>query len=137
MYYVLVDSEGNRVDAFQEEQAAHEALRAMVDEEPDAADDVLLLAYRDDGGREGEALMFSDLSSPRDPIPAPVLTLGGHQASALGIVDLGEVTLSVPPTATVMASHTVLDRPNTVRGGAVWGAKVVPSADPAPTPSLP
>jgi len=61
MYYVLVDSEGNRLGAFHDEQAAIEELHAEVEEDAAAADDLLLLTYHEDGGLEGPARMFAEL----------------------------------------------------------------------------
>lgn len=134
MYYVLVDSEGNRLDAFHEEQAAHEALLAMVAEDPDAANDVLLFSYRDDGGREGEALMFADLADSSEPRDRSSIRMGSTIAGA-ATVDLAAV-LSPPPTATVMAGPPLVQSPDVVRAGAMWAprARVESSTDRMPTP---
>jgi hypothetical protein len=61
MYFAISDSEGNTVESFHEEAEAERALLAMVDECPADADELLLLAYEDDGTPAGDARLASDL----------------------------------------------------------------------------
>lgn len=61
MRYLILDSMGNAVDAFRTRVAAHATLRAIVDEEPDAADALVILAYDDAGRPAGEPITFDDL----------------------------------------------------------------------------
>lgn len=54
MHYVLLSSTGNMIDSYEEEPAARAALQRIVDAEPDAAEDVALIAYGDDGEPVGD-----------------------------------------------------------------------------------
>lgn len=54
MYYVLMDSTGNLIESFRDEDAARAALEEIVENEPEAAEDVVLLAYEDDGTPGGD-----------------------------------------------------------------------------------
>lgn len=49
MHYVLLSATGNMIDSYTEEHAARAALERIVDAEPEAAEDVALIAYGDDG----------------------------------------------------------------------------------------
>jgi hypothetical protein len=49
MNYVLLSSTGNLIDSYKDESEAHAALQRIVDAEPDAAEDVALMTYGDDG----------------------------------------------------------------------------------------
>jgi hypothetical protein len=59
MYYVILDSSGNLVESFQDEEAARTALSRIVHDDPDAADHVAILTY-DDSGPVGEAITVAD-----------------------------------------------------------------------------
>jgi hypothetical protein len=61
VFYVIVDTSGKRLDSFWDAGAAESALRAMVETEPDLADEVLLLTYSDEGEPVEPARMLSDL----------------------------------------------------------------------------
>lgn len=54
MHYVLLSSTGNMIDSFQEESAARAALQRIVDAEPEAAEDIVLMTYGDDGLPTGD-----------------------------------------------------------------------------------
>jgi hypothetical protein len=49
MHYVLLTSTGNMIDSYERESAARAALQRLVDAEPEAAEDVALMTYGDDG----------------------------------------------------------------------------------------
>lgn len=51
MYYVLLDSTGNLIESYREEDAAQAALARIIEDEPDAVDDVVLIAYDEAGDR--------------------------------------------------------------------------------------
>lgn len=59
MYFTILDNTANAVDTFTSEREAVAALEAMVENDPEAADDLLLLRYDDDGNPVGEALEAS------------------------------------------------------------------------------
>jgi hypothetical protein len=61
MTYSIFDSTGNLVDAFEERDAAIAALRAIVKAEPDAADEVFIVAQDDEGNMVGETIYGSSL----------------------------------------------------------------------------
>lgn len=61
MTYSIFDSTGNLVDAFEERDAAIAALRAIVQAEPDAADEVFMVAQDDEGNMVGETIYGSSL----------------------------------------------------------------------------
>ena len=61
MRYLILDNMGNAVDAFRTRVAAEATLRAIVADEPDAADVLCVLAYNDDGRPVGDAKMYDDL----------------------------------------------------------------------------
>jgi hypothetical protein len=61
MTYSIFDSTGNLVDAFEERDAAIAALRAIVQAEPDAADEVFIVAQDDEGNMVGETMYGSSL----------------------------------------------------------------------------
>jgi hypothetical protein len=49
MYYEIFDSSGNLVESFPDEESARTALNRIVDAEPEAAEDVALFVYDDNG----------------------------------------------------------------------------------------
>ncbi|MBV9007066.1 MAG: hypothetical protein JO181_20530 [Solirubrobacterales bacterium] len=61
MTYSVFDSTGNLVDAFDDRAAAIAALKAIVKTEPDAADDMFLVAQDEDGKFVGETVYGSSL----------------------------------------------------------------------------
>jgi hypothetical protein len=54
MHYVLLSSTGNLIDSYEEEAEARVALQRIVDAEPNAAEDVALMTYGDDGMPVGD-----------------------------------------------------------------------------------
>lgn len=60
-YYVILDSTANLVDSFDHEDAARAALTAIVQQDPDAADEYALFTYRDDGYPIGPAIPAASL----------------------------------------------------------------------------
>lgn len=64
MTYSIFDSTGNLVDAFDERPAALDRLAAIAQAEPDAADEVYLVAQDDDGNIVGETIYASSVSVP-------------------------------------------------------------------------
>jgi hypothetical protein len=54
MHYVLLSSTGNMIDSFDEEQVALAALRRIVEAEPEAAQEIALMTYGDDGQPTGD-----------------------------------------------------------------------------------
>ena len=61
MTYSIFDSTGNLVDAFDDHDAAVAALTAIAAAEPEAADDVFLVAQDDTGEFVGETVFGSSL----------------------------------------------------------------------------
>jgi len=59
--YSIYDSTGNLVDAFDDHDVAVAALTAIVTAEPDAADDVFLVAQDDQGHMVGDTICGSSL----------------------------------------------------------------------------
>lgn len=59
MHYGIIDSSGNLLEWFDEEDAARVALYEMVDEAPDSEDDLALLTFDESGDPVGEALRLS------------------------------------------------------------------------------
>jgi hypothetical protein len=49
MYYVLLSSTGNMIDSYDDEPPARAALRRIIDAEPEAAENVAMVTYGDDG----------------------------------------------------------------------------------------
>lgn len=64
MTYSIFDSSGNLVDAFNERAAALDCLAGIAQAEPDAADDVYLVAQDADGNIVGETVYASAVSVP-------------------------------------------------------------------------
>jgi hypothetical protein len=54
MHYVLLSSTGNLIDSYEEEAEARVALQRIIDAEPNAAEDVALMTYGDDGMPVGD-----------------------------------------------------------------------------------
>jgi hypothetical protein len=65
MHYVLLSSTGNMIDSYDEEPAAHAALRRIVDAEPGVADDIALMTYGDDGQPVGDPVLATAPASIR------------------------------------------------------------------------
>jgi hypothetical protein len=61
MDYMILDSRGDAVAAFDDETAARATLRAIAQVEPDGARDLVMLAYDDAGVTVGDALTVDDL----------------------------------------------------------------------------
>jgi hypothetical protein len=61
-YYVILDSTANLVDSFDQEDEARAALEAIVQQDPDAADEYAMLTYDDRGSPIGEALTGSEIT---------------------------------------------------------------------------
>ena len=49
MYYVLLDSTGNLIASYRDEDEARAALAQLVEDDPEAEDDVALMTYDDQG----------------------------------------------------------------------------------------
>ena len=62
MTYSIFSSTGNLIDAFDDRDAAVAALSAIVRADPDAADDVFLVAQDDQGEFVGDTSYGSSLS---------------------------------------------------------------------------
>lgn len=60
-YYVIIDSNANLVEAFDQEVEARAALEGIVQQDPDSADEYAMLQYDNSGHPVGEALLGSDL----------------------------------------------------------------------------
>jgi hypothetical protein len=65
MHYVLLSSTGNMIDSYEQEPAAQAALRRIVDAEPEAAEDIVLMTYGDDGQPVGDPVFAKAPSSLR------------------------------------------------------------------------
>lgn len=64
MTYSIFDSTGNLVDAFTERGAALDCLADIAQAEPEAADEVYLVAQDDAGNIVGETVYASSVSVP-------------------------------------------------------------------------
>jgi len=64
MEFMILDSAGNALAAFDDQLLARAALHAMVAVEPDAAEHVAMLAYDDEGMPVGDAVMAIDVPPP-------------------------------------------------------------------------
>ncbi len=64
MTYSIFDTTGNLVDAFSERTAALNCLAEIARSEPEAADDVCLIAQDDAGRIVGETIYGSSVSTP-------------------------------------------------------------------------
>jgi hypothetical protein len=60
MHYVLLSSTGNMIESYDEESEARTALQHIVASEPEAADDVVLVTYGDDGMPVGNPAFAKD-----------------------------------------------------------------------------
>jgi hypothetical protein len=81
MDYAILDSAGNTLASFADDElAARAILHAMVAIEPDAAEHLALLSYDDDGLPAGPALSFYDCPPPVTIAPSPVLQPRGTDA---------------------------------------------------------
>jgi hypothetical protein len=60
-YFVILGSDGNLVDSFDQEDEARAALSRIVREDPDSAGEYAILRYNDAGHPIGEALLGSSL----------------------------------------------------------------------------
>ncbi len=58
MYYVLIDSTGNQIEAYRDLDTARAAQKALVQQEPETADHVALLTYNEEGMPVGRAEMM-------------------------------------------------------------------------------
>jgi hypothetical protein len=56
MNYVLLSSTGNLIESYDEESEARAALQRIVASEPEAADDIALMTYGDDGMPVGDPI---------------------------------------------------------------------------------
>lgn len=63
MTYAIFDSSGNLVDAFDDQEAALASMAAIVQAEPDAADDVFLVTQDEQGAFVGETVYGSSLGA--------------------------------------------------------------------------
>lgn len=61
MTWMLMDEMANAIAAYDDKVAAHAGLRAVVADDVDARDSLLLLEYDDEGNPVGEAVAFDDL----------------------------------------------------------------------------
>jgi hypothetical protein len=57
MTYAIFDSSANLVASYDDQETARQALIAIVQREPEAAEDVALLAFDDRGRAVGDALL--------------------------------------------------------------------------------
>jgi hypothetical protein len=61
MTYMILDSTGSAINSYTDEVAAHVAMRVIVEDDPNAAGHLLLLAYDDEGNVVGNAVAVEDL----------------------------------------------------------------------------
>lgn len=79
MYFVLLDSTGNLLASYRDEDEARSALAQLVDDDPSAADEVALMTYDDAGEVAADAFFVPTVApivgvSPSDwvsPSPEP------------------------------------------------------------------
>jgi hypothetical protein len=63
-YYVILDSTANLVESFDREAEARDALEAIVQRDPESADEYAILKYDDNGNPVGQATTGSQLNAP-------------------------------------------------------------------------
>jgi hypothetical protein len=73
MYFVLLDSTGNLIASYRDEDEAREALNQIVDNDPSAANEVALMTYDDEGALSADPVFAT----------STIATVGDH-------ADLGE-----------------------------------------------
>jgi hypothetical protein len=61
-YYVILDDTANLVDSFSDSDEARTALEAIVRQDPDHADDYVLVTYDDAGKPVGDAVVGSEFA---------------------------------------------------------------------------
>jgi hypothetical protein len=81
MNFMIVDSNGNALDAFESYSAARNELRAMAFEDPRAARDLALLTFNDNGLAVGEAVVAADVA-PEVLGEISIISLGWHEVTA-------------------------------------------------------
>ena len=64
MEFMILDSAGNALAAFDDQLLARAVLHSMVAIEPEAAEHVAMLSYDDEGMPVGEAVMAIDVPAP-------------------------------------------------------------------------
>jgi hypothetical protein len=80
MDYMILDSAGNALAAFEDELTARATLHAIVALEPDAAEHIVLLAYDEQGMPVGEALSVEDCDPPVSVEPSEFVLTRSTQA---------------------------------------------------------
>jgi hypothetical protein len=60
-YYVIIDTNANLVESFDQEAEARAALEQIVRQDPDTADEYAMVQYDNNGRPVGEALLGSEL----------------------------------------------------------------------------
>jgi Rieske Fe-S protein len=60
-YYVIIDSNANLVESFDQEAEARAALEKIVQDDPNTGDEYAMLQYDNSGRPVGEALLGSEL----------------------------------------------------------------------------
>jgi hypothetical protein len=78
MTYMILDSTGSAINAFDDALSARAALRAIVAEDADAAEHLFLLAYDDGGNVVGDAVTFADLPAQTAEIEDSALVIMTH-----------------------------------------------------------
>lgn len=80
MNFMILDSNGNALDAFESYWAARDELRTMALDDPQAARDLALLAFDDDGLAVGEAVVAADVA-PDVVSHVEIVSAGWHKVS--------------------------------------------------------
>lgn len=98
MFYVLMDNTGNMIGSYSDQDEAFDALGELVDDDPQAADQIALLTYDDQGA-------VAD-----DPVFIPVTaTVGVARTDSREVWIGGELitTFSPAPTGQLAATETL------------------------------
>jgi hypothetical protein len=69
MYFVLLDSTGNLIASYRDEDEAREALAQIVEDDPSAADEIALMTYDDEGAVAADPVF----------VTATRATVGSHE----------------------------------------------------------
>ena len=85
MYFTILDDAANAVDTFTSEREAVAALEAMVESDPETADQLLLLRYDDDGNPVGEALEASIVQSVLKNLDASRVVIVAWRGACLAL----------------------------------------------------
>ena len=78
MTYMILDSTGSAINAYDDLVAARARLRAIVADDPDSADHLFLLTYDEAGNVVGDAVTFAELPDQTAEMVETAFLLAAH-----------------------------------------------------------